>query len=362
MTPAFQAFRLLRLSAELEGRAASLRREGLQCLTIALAGTDTKGLWEMLVSFFGTEQDKENVWDFIDPVSRVACPLDLESTDGDEDQGEVTASTATASTSKVGAVYTPTPHSVKISRQDVCALDQAIRVYPVDDKTLSATGLPAHLIAKRESRTSGSSGASLYVCVHPDCSLVFVAKGGPAPLHNHVRRHHLGMCLACPYCLDKFYYAGSGWRSHMEKVHPNVPWFKSQVKLPEGEQAAQLMAQLEKDPLALSQTAQCHDAAIQDTLPAQEEVHVVKQEIPDEELGGEYEEGEEDAGEEDDSDISLPEELKEAERPEPPPPGPGYAYAFPSSKAESLNPQGPAAIRYRSREHEEMDTQSKQQP
>ena len=143
----------------------------------------------------------------------------------------------------------------------------------------------------------------------------------------------------------------------MEKVHPNIPWFRSQVKLPEGEQAAQLMSQLKKDPLALSQTAQRHNAAIQDTLPVQEEAHVVKQEIRDEELGGEYEEGKEDLGDEYYSDISLPEEIKEDERREPPPPGPGYAYAFPSSKAESLNPRGPAAIRYHSCEHEEMDTQ-----
>ena len=69
----------------------------------------------MLVSFFGTEQDKENVWDFIDPVSRVARPLDLESTDGEEDQGEVTASTATASTSKVGAGF----HAHTLFRKDL---------------------------------------------------------------------------------------------------------------------------------------------------------------------------------------------------------------------------------------------------
>ena len=60
----------------------------------------------MLISFFGTDQDKENVKDFIDPASKVARPLDLEGTDGEENQGEVTASTAAASTSMVGA-YTP---------------------------------------------------------------------------------------------------------------------------------------------------------------------------------------------------------------------------------------------------------------
>ena len=78
--------RLLRLSAEMESRAVSLRVEALQCMTIALAGTDTKHFWDTMTTFFGAASDKEDVWDFVDPVSRVARPLDLESTDDEEEE------------------------------------------------------------------------------------------------------------------------------------------------------------------------------------------------------------------------------------------------------------------------------------
>ena len=214
-------------------------------MTVALAGTNTKGLWDLLTSFFGTAEDKEDVWDFIDPKSRVARPLDLESTDGEEDQGEVSQETAVASTSKVGVTKEAVPRSIKVSRMDVCPLDKAIRIYPADPKHLSASGIPSHLLSSRESRTSGTSGASLYNCVHPDCEPVFVAKGGPTALHNHIRRHHLGMCLACPYCSDRFYYAASGWKTHMEKFHQNLPWYKSNFQPSEEVQAAAMLQQAE---------------------------------------------------------------------------------------------------------------------
>ena len=51
----FQAIRLLRVSAELETRANLLRREALQSLTITLAGSDTKRLWDLLTAFFGAD-------------------------------------------------------------------------------------------------------------------------------------------------------------------------------------------------------------------------------------------------------------------------------------------------------------------
>ena len=56
-----QAVCLLHLSSEMESRAASLRIEALQCLTICLAGTDTKGFWDLLVTYFGAESDKDEV-------------------------------------------------------------------------------------------------------------------------------------------------------------------------------------------------------------------------------------------------------------------------------------------------------------
>ena len=58
----FQSICLLRLSAKLEGRANALRKEALQCLTVALCGTDTKRFWDLLTAYFGeTEQEHLNI-------------------------------------------------------------------------------------------------------------------------------------------------------------------------------------------------------------------------------------------------------------------------------------------------------------
>ena len=65
----FQSLRLFRLAAELEGKAAALRKEALQHLTVALAGTDTKELFTLLVTFFGKGTD-------VDPFSFIdAAPV-----------------------------------------------------------------------------------------------------------------------------------------------------------------------------------------------------------------------------------------------------------------------------------------------
>ena len=58
----FQSICLLRLSAELEGWANALRKEALQCLTVALCGTDTKRFWDLLTAYFWeTEQEHLNI-------------------------------------------------------------------------------------------------------------------------------------------------------------------------------------------------------------------------------------------------------------------------------------------------------------
>ena len=63
---------MLRLLCEVEGRAATLRQEALQCLTIALAGSSAVGLGNLIKTFFGSSEDDQHVWDFIDPKSKIA--------------------------------------------------------------------------------------------------------------------------------------------------------------------------------------------------------------------------------------------------------------------------------------------------
>ena len=61
-----QALQLLRLATELEGKVVALKREALQHITIALAGTDTCGLFQLLTMFFGTGEDEEDPFNFLD--------------------------------------------------------------------------------------------------------------------------------------------------------------------------------------------------------------------------------------------------------------------------------------------------------
>ena len=79
----FQAVRLLRVSAELESKANALRKEALQCLTVALAGSDTKKFWDLLTTYFGANHtgDQDDVWDFIDAAPPIPRPLPLTDTE-----------------------------------------------------------------------------------------------------------------------------------------------------------------------------------------------------------------------------------------------------------------------------------------
>ena len=270
--------RLLRLSAEMESRAASLRVEALQCMTIALAGTDTKHFWDTMTTFFGAASDKEDVWDFIDPVSRVARPLDLESTDDDEEEDadtEATASTS-SSTQAQAAARPPIARSAKVVRSDVCPMDEAIQVFPQNEKTVQSTGIPHHLLGVREPKTSGRSGSSLYHCRHPACEPTFIAKGGTAPLYSHIRRHHLGIVLVCPYCPARLYYTGDGWLAHMEKQHPKAVWYREQVQVPEAIEAAALLQQVTTDPTSLGKSAHRMDRVLLDSMPLKEEETGIK--------------------------------------------------------------------------------------
>ena len=138
---------------------------------------------------------------------------------------------------------------------------------PQDEDSCSRTGIPSHLISEREPKTTGLAGASMYVCKHPKCDPPFVAQGGNAPLFMHICRAHLGICLTCPYCTGKFYYAHSGWREHMRKKHSGVPWYSSQIQSDEAAQAEDLLQQVERDPTALSSAAQCYDEALDSSVP-----------------------------------------------------------------------------------------------
>ena len=336
----------------MESKAASLRIEALQCLTICLAGTDTKAFWDLMMMYFGSESYKDNVWGFIDPKSCVARPLDLESTDEESEEEEGETEGATASTS-AAAPKPVIPHSAKIIRVDVCPIDEAARMYPADEKSYSSTGVPKHLIAEWEAKTSGSSGASMYTCVHPKCDPPFIAKGGTTSLFTHVRRHHLGVCLACLYCPHKLFYSATGWRDHMRGNHSGVPWFCAEVDIPEEAEAAQMLSQLQADPTSLRDAAQHHDPEVAATMPSSTDQPGIKDEPPEEET--DYMETVYDDDQEDDPLDEEPEIRQDieflptdtVERPEPPTPTHGHFYGGLAPWVADQDPSLDMQIQYR---------------
>ena len=310
-----QAVRLLRVSAELQGRANSLRREAVQCLTIALAGSDTKELWNLLTTYFGSaaDSDDEDPWNFLDPAPPISKPLDLGETDTEDEEGPTGAtggssaasatgagpSTSSAvppasSTSKSGgktskssagskkasAAEAPAPRKVKTKPKradalpDLCAIEKAARMYPADEETSTQTGIPVFLQVPREGYTT-AAGGSIYFCRHEKCSNP-PYHGDLAGVYSHVRRKHIGLALVCPYCNDKLFWNSKGWKRHMRTIHPKAVWYGTELR-DEAEEAAQVLAQVEADPSFLSSQAKKQEEAFKQES---EEQLKVKLDIP----------------------------------------------------------------------------------
>ena len=137
------------MSVELEGRANALRKEALQCLTMALCGSDTKKFWELLTMYFRANhtRDEDDPWDFIDPAPEIPRPLPLTETDTDEENKAPSASAVPSASAKTtgSACRKPVLPVKRDDLKDLCNLQEAIRMYPATAETINETGIPLDL-------------------------------------------------------------------------------------------------------------------------------------------------------------------------------------------------------------------------
>ena len=236
----FQSLRLFRLAAELEGKAAALRKEALQHLTVALAGTDTKELFTLLVTFFGKGTDVDP-FSFIDAAPIIKRPLDLTDSESESEAGDDAASTSTTatttaepSTSTGASSEAPAKKPVKIKQKASCSdkcvdVQEAVGFLPENSGTLHNTGIPEQFAVCRVGKNE--HGTSIYSCPHPECSDPPYT-GDISGCGSHVQRVHLGRCVTCPYCPDKKYYNADGWRRHMREKHNKAPWYSGELQAP----------------------------------------------------------------------------------------------------------------------------------
>ena len=219
---------LLRVSADLEAKANLLCKEALQCLMVALAGSNTKKLLELMMAYFGANHkgiDEDDPWDFLDAAPAVPPPLPLTETETKEEAASMkSAPTSTIAPPTGSAKCKPWVTQQKDLFEDLCELKDAIWMYPSNKDTLKEMGIPANLLVKREHKTS-HPGASMYLCHHPKCQEPAFFAQSPAGIYSHMHHKHLGIAITCPYCQDKLYWNSKGWKSHMDSMHKSVPHF-----------------------------------------------------------------------------------------------------------------------------------------
>ena len=296
---------MFRLAAELEHKAAALKAEALQHLFVALAGSDCKELWTLLVHFFGKGTGFDP-FDFLDGAPAIKPPLDLGDTDSDDAASDAASSVTIGRTSTIASTVevkvsssdavqastssasAPAPHPVvkpKPTLPDkVLSVDLMEGFIPVSFADIHKTGLLPNVMCKRSEKTT-ARGSSLYVCLHKDCgSTPYV--GDLYGCSSHLRRVHFGTSLMCPYCPNQKYYRVSSWKRHMTSKHPTAPWYGA----PEATQASLMLESLQEDLATADSASQPSTPKAEFKLPSQEEIStvplqpVVKEDPPEESL------------------------------------------------------------------------------
>ena len=278
---------MLRVSADLESRANSLRKEALQCITVALAGSNTHQFWSLMMAYFGANHTgtDDDPWDFLDAAPKIPDPLPVTDTETEDEAASVQSAPAGAISFVAAAARDPVGIGAKVrvatkggrgrgrgiglpdesprkplvpqfkdDLVDVCSIGEAICMYPADESTLNETGVPKELQVECQAKTS-LSGASIYLCRHPKCQEHPFHAQSEAGIYSHIRRKHLGIVVACPYCVKKLFWNTKGWRSHMEHNHREAPWYGSALRA-ESQEASELLQQLSTNPLAVEKAMQ----------------------------------------------------------------------------------------------------------
>ena len=185
---------MFRLAAKLESKAAALKGEALQHLFIALAGSDCRELWTLLVHFFGkgTEFDP---FEFLDGAPAIKHPLDLTETDSEDEASEAASSVTIGSVSMTASLDaeastssapTPAPRPVPKAKHVLPdrfpAVDFTDGCIPSSLADIHHTGIPTGVACKRSGKTT-ARGTSLYICPHADCGAIYM--GAVRTLEGH---------------------------------------------------------------------------------------------------------------------------------------------------------------------------------
>ena len=154
----------------------------------------------------------------------------------------------------------------------------------------------------------------------------------------------------------------------MERLHPEAIWYKSQLRLPEEEEAAALLKQATDNPLSLGKSARRLDTRLLETMaPKGTATTQVKVEIPEPEVSSSQSDRPTSKVEEKESvstdpvDIEFP-TSSAPDRHDPPQLEGGHSYAFRSEVAQQIFGGPVIAMRFRTGGSDPKDEEETEDP
>ena len=209
------ALHLLTLASHLEQRAATLKKEALGRVMVALAGSPPNCFYQLLEAFFSYKE----------ATSSEAASTAADTTLVTELKEEATPAPSPAVGSQIPQHLKPaatlpafTSGSESESRQSSKLSPEAtnaIGFKPLQNPDLwTDTGLAKEYIPKLD------AGGSDYQCPFPSCDRRSVAQKDT--MSTHIRRDHLNIAVGCHYC-DKLFWSREGWGKHCARKHLGVP-------------------------------------------------------------------------------------------------------------------------------------------
>ena len=231
--------------------ASMLRRDAARLMKVALAGTMTSRLVEVVEAAFGTTEaekrddieEEEGLEESVIPDTPSSTPISEVATPS------TSTSEATPSTvPKRKASPTPSTKGKRgKSTAGICSLADAKRIYPSisDQENYLHAGVDDKFISHRKSSSIISDAG--YLCnysaamkseghITPDCEFFPTVRG---QLSTHIRQIHLGAAVTCYIC-DKKVWDARTWRNHMRNVHTSLSEKDFYVK--EGLDVAEMQA------------------------------------------------------------------------------------------------------------------------
>ena len=202
---------LMCIACFLDEKSAKLKREGMDRMRVALAGSPPNCFLSLMGDFFGYQDSVPTPSDLAPTSSGpTPAPTSLPSMIRPKDP----AAYQTLPNLGSGPEYATSPSKGPQPALPTPYQSGAKGVKPgTNQKHWSRTGPTA------EFHPVSVEGEDLYKCPFTECN--FTPHQNLDTVATHIR-HHLNLALACHYC-NKLFWGSEGWHHHCKNVHSSYP-------------------------------------------------------------------------------------------------------------------------------------------